>query len=222
MVVSIPTRFAAPTMALVAGSVLAWEIVLTRLASLRYHFHFGFLAVSVGLLGMGISGAVLAATVQRWRADPCGWLRRWTAGYLSAILLGGVGLYLLPVHLGVMNSVGVGCFVAFIVLGGLPFLAGGGIIGLLLSADREVVHRRYGIDLLAAGVGCIGVLQVLESWGAGGALCVIAAAAVGAVVVQQELSGLFRGLWLLPVGLLLVSPRVDGWCPAPSKITRPM
>ena len=48
-------------MALVAGAILGWEVLITRLASLRYHFHFGHLAVSNGLLGIGAAASWLGA-----------------------------------------------------------------------------------------------------------------------------------------------------------------
>ena len=57
-------------MAFTAAAVLGWEVLLTRLASLRYHFHFGHLAVSNGLLGIGAAASWLGIVRHRWRDQP--------------------------------------------------------------------------------------------------------------------------------------------------------
>ena len=48
------------TIALLAGSLLVFQVLLTRVCALRLHFHFGFLIISNSLLGIGASGSLLA------------------------------------------------------------------------------------------------------------------------------------------------------------------
>ncbi len=218
----VPRRIAGPAMALAAASVLSWEILLTRLASLRYHFHFGFLAVSLGLLGMGASGALLALWAPRWRVEPLPWLRRLSLGYVWSLTLGAVGLYVLQVHQGSMDLWGSTSFAIFVLLGGLPFLAGGGFVGLLLGADPGQVNERYGIDLLAAGLGCTGILHVLETLGAGGALAVVLAAAAAVTGLMAGTGWQRRAWFTCAICLLAMASVVDSLLPAPSKITRPI
>ena len=220
--IAIPDRVALPTMALVAGSLLAWEILLTRLASLRYHFHFGFLAVTLGLLGFGASGVALALWRDRWAREPRTGLRFGTLATLGGLLVSGLGLYLMPVHQGQMDLQGTASFLGFCLLGTLPFITGGGVIGLLLSVDPHRVPVRYGVDLLAAGAGCLGVLQALAWLGATG----VWVGLVGAVTLAVALSSpqTWRrwawGGWAFAA--MVVAPDATAAFPAPSKITRPI
>ena len=58
------------TIALLAGALLAFQVLLTRVCALRLHFHFGFLIISNSLLGSGASGSLLAMLDRFWRRDP--------------------------------------------------------------------------------------------------------------------------------------------------------
>jgi len=219
---AITTRAALPVMALVAGSLLSWEILLTRLASLRYHFHFSFLAVSLGLLGIGASGALLALTRHRWLRVPRAALRIGTLVTLGSLLVASAGLYLLPVHLGSMNLVGTVSFLAFGVLATLPFLTGGGVIGLLLSADPHRSTLRYGVDLLAAGAGCLAIVIGLPDLGATGMLVALMSALTLAVAITAP-PGWRRWAWSgWAFAALVAAPQASSVLPAPSKITRPV
>ncbi len=60
-------RSALLTIALLAASLLAFQVLLTRVCALRMHFHFGFLIISNSLLGIGASGSILALFERRFR-----------------------------------------------------------------------------------------------------------------------------------------------------------
>ena len=53
----------------ISAAVLLLEITLTRVYSVAHGYHFAFLAVSLGLLGFGVSGTVLFAMPKLWRDD---------------------------------------------------------------------------------------------------------------------------------------------------------
>jgi len=57
--------------AFVSAAGLAFEITLTRLFAIAQGYHFGFLAVSLALLGFGASGTALAVrpSLARGRTD---------------------------------------------------------------------------------------------------------------------------------------------------------
>ena len=57
-----------------AAAVLTLEVVLTRLFAVAQFYHFAFLAVSLGLLGFGASGSVLAVAPRLGAGGP----RRWS------------------------------------------------------------------------------------------------------------------------------------------------
>jgi hypothetical protein len=56
-------------LALVAGTTLALQVVLTRILSAALAYHFGFLAVSLALLGVGV-GALVVYLRPRWFGAP--------------------------------------------------------------------------------------------------------------------------------------------------------
>ena len=102
-----PGRSTFVALAGVALSLLLYEILLTRVSSLRYHFHFSYLVVSNCLLMFGASGTVLALSRSTWWPAPKSWLSRLAlaqAGSLGlawAVVLGcGPGLWSWAVVLG--------------------------------------------------------------------------------------------------------------------------
>jgi len=50
----------------ISAAVLLLEITLTRVYSVTQGYHFAFLAVSLGLLGFGVSGTVLFVVPRLW------------------------------------------------------------------------------------------------------------------------------------------------------------
>ncbi|MAY82165.1 MAG: hypothetical protein CL930_15465 [Deltaproteobacteria bacterium] len=202
-------------MACVAGALIGWEVLLTRLASLRYHFHFGHLAVSNGLLGIGIAGTWLALRHDQWKEDPKRLLARLCEGFVLSLLLSWLVLFALPVHTGSMNATGIASFALFGLFSMIPFVFGGGIIGLLLSAWPTRVASLYGADLLAAGLVCLLIALGLPVVGIEGALSItVAMAAFGTACVGRRA---WVALGILSVGL---TPILGELIPAPSKVDR--
>lgn len=203
-------------MALVSASLLGWEVLLTRLASLRYHFHFGHLAVSNGLLGIGIAGVVLAITHSHWKDTWERWLTRLCAGYSISLIVAATVLWTLPVHRGSMDIQGTSSFVIFGLASALPFFLGGGAIGLLLSARPKNVYRLYAVDLIAAGLGCLAVVLALPWLGAGGMVALFVVMALIATAISAP--PLRKPLAVAILPLLVMIPKADDAWPAPSKV----
>src|SRR5262245_38094440 len=82
-----PLRAAIVTIALLSASLLAFQVLLTRVCALRLHFHFGFLIISNSLLGIGASGSLLALFERSWRLLPDNWIRRWSLAFLVSLPL---------------------------------------------------------------------------------------------------------------------------------------
>jgi spermidine synthase len=204
-------------MALVSASLLGWEVLLTRLASLRYHFHFGHLAVSNGLLGIGIAGVILAVTQRHWQDTWERWLTRLCAGYSASLVVAAAVLWALPVHRGSMGIEGTISFVTFGLASALPFFLGGGAIGLLLSVRPKNVHRLYSVDLIAAGLGCLGVVFALPWLGAGGMVALFVVMALIATAISAP--PLRKPLAVAILPLMVMIPKADDAWPAPSKVT---
>ena len=88
-------RSAIATIALLSASLLAFQVLLTRVCALRLHFHFGFLIISNSLLGIGASGSLLALVEKRWRRAPETWIRAFGLLYLASL-----PLVVLPIRVG--------------------------------------------------------------------------------------------------------------------------
>ena len=202
-------------MALVAGTLMGWEVLLTRLASLRYHFHFGHLAVSNGLLGIGAAGCWLALTREQWRHQPWTWLKNGLTAYCLSLILSALALYILPVHLGPMDTQGILLFGAF-VLGSLtPFLSGGVVVGLILSAWPRQASTLYGADLIAAGLACVLTPLLLPWMGMAGAVGTLIILALGAAWTCRTTHRLTLACVATAVIIAVLCAPL-----APSKITR--
>jgi len=199
-------------LALVALSLLLYEILLTRVSSLRYHFHFSYLVVSNCLLMFGASGTVLALSRSTWREEPLVWLRRAALAQGMALGVAWAVVLWLPVHRGPMDATGILSLLFFHIATAPPFFFGGLFVGLVLSRWGDQAGRLYGVDLVAAGLGCAGVPILLPFIGAGGVFAVATACTLGAAASLGR-----RQAWLLALVCLSVAPLLDSWAPLPSK-----
>lgn len=210
------------TIALIAGALLAFQVLLTRVCALRLHFHFGFLIISNSLLGIGASGSLLALLDRRWRLDPQRWIARFAV--LLVLSLPASWAYLLtasiPESLRFDTWQETLQFSAYNLACAVPFFFGGAAIGLLLSAHAKVVHSVYAADLVGAGLGCLLCPILLWPVGAGGCFAAVVALALLAAAAALPAS---RPPWLVPVltlgtlACLAGVPKLDAWFPVPGK-----
>ena len=208
----VPGRSTFVAVAAVALSLLLYEILLTRVSSLRYHFHFSYLVVSNCLLMFGASGTVLALTRASWWQTPKSWLSRMALAHGAALGLAWAVVLWLPVHRGPMDATGIFSLLFFNVATAPPFFFGGAFVGLALSRWGAQAGRLYGVDLIAAGVGCCAVPLLLPAMGAGGVQAMAAACALGAAAFMGT-----RRAWVGVVVCLLLAPVLDSLAPLPSK-----
>ena len=61
-----------PAIAAVSAAILAYEVLLVRLFAITQWHHFAFMAISIALLGFGVSGALLAVFRQWFLARSAG------------------------------------------------------------------------------------------------------------------------------------------------------
>jgi hypothetical protein len=220
-----PLRSAIVTIALLSASLLAFQVLLTRVCALRLHFHFGFLIISNSLLGIGASGSLLALVEKRWRRAPDAWIRAFGLLYLLSLPLCWTWLLTaqVPVTLTFDKPDQVPHEVVQLALFNLacavPFFFGGTAVGLILSANAAQVHRVYAADLLGAGLGCLLCPTLLWHVGAGG--CFLTTVLLGALAVAcSPASGLLSRLSMgaLAVAALAGMPFLDVAFPVPGKI----
>src|SRR5262245_37363747 len=218
-------RSAILTIALLSASLLAFQVLLTRVCALRLHFHFGFLIISNSLLGIGASGSLLALVERLWRRAPEKWIRAFGLLYLLSLPL--CWSWLLTTQVPKTLTFDhpeliwqeVRQLAGFNLACAVPFFFGGTAVGLILSANAARVGAVYGADLLGAGLGCLLCPTLLWHVGAGG--CFLATVVLGALAVAFAMASGPRtrvAMGAVAVGALLGMPFLDRAFPVPGKI----
>ena len=145
---------------LLAGSIIAYEIVLVRLFSIAQWHHFAHMVISLALLGFGASGSVIALT-QRF-------LNRHfhTVYTISGLLyaISAVCCFAIIQHIPFNpfmlvwqpSQIGLLCL-QYLILS-IPFFFGAVCIGLASTRFNARVNQLYFFDLIAAGVGAFGII----------------------------------------------------------------
>ncbi|HUU95828.1 MAG TPA: hypothetical protein VM487_08805 [Phycisphaerae bacterium] len=146
------------SVALISTALIAYEIVLMRRLLIERWHHFGYLVISVALLGFGASGTLLAVFERRVRQ------RTLTALRLSAIGLA-LSLSLLP-RLAAWLPITArfipqdlwrqaGWWSLYWLAAAIPFLLGATHIGAALMTAGRQVGRVYAVNLFGSGVGAL-------------------------------------------------------------------
>lgn len=152
------------SIAILTAMALAYEILLIRVFAIVHWHHLVAIAISLALLGYGASGTFLVLLGRRLR-------RHTSAAYVLNGLLFGLSS-VVCVNLAQQLSFDpqalrwdpwellrlAGAFVMLAV----PFFAAANCVGLMLWRFEAQIARIYGIDLLGAGAGALGVLLLLH------------------------------------------------------------
>jgi spermine/spermidine synthase len=208
-VLSRPSLRVAISVGLVAGTVLALQVLLTRLLAAELFYHFGFLAISLALLGTG-AGAILIYTRPQWFVgDVRRVLARWCAVLSGLLLL--MPVLLLRLRFGTGSAV-TAHFVLMLaiacVLAALPFTAAGIVVALAIRASTSWIGRLYAFDLAGAALGAIVVVPLM--WLVAvptllvglGAVAALASIALAAGAREQRFGG---AVLLLSLALLALA-----------------
>jgi hypothetical protein len=176
--------------------MLLFEVVVTRLFSVLFFYHFSFFAISLVMSGL-VLGGILAS--------------RWDAGGLSeqafsqrlallgALFSAGTTAAVLALtrlaqpNPGEMPSLlGVAVY-ALLFLPGL--VAAGAFLALAFARDKRWIGGLYAADLIAASVACIAAIGALRALQGPAVVIVVAGiAALGSVLIAP--TKLMRGLGL--------------------------
>ena len=202
----------------VACATLVYEVLLTRVSALRIAFHFSYLVISAGLLGMGAAGTALYLARRKVAGNEDRWIRGAALAFALSLPLSYGLLIALPVPANIrLREAGeLGKFLAYCLAAVPPFVFGGAVIALILTRRADQVQRFYALDLGGAALGAL-VCPALLWWaGAGGALAVAAALAWAAAASSQ--AGRARVLFgAVALTSLAMAPRLDLWVPVVGK-----
>ncbi len=165
-------------MGLFSLGILASEIALTRIFSVIFWYHFGFLIISTSLLGFGMAGVLLRLFKNEIaKRDPEMLV---VYGVSTSGLLLAASLSLIAHHhfspLSVSSSM---TEMSKLVIASLvllpPFVVMGGTVIFMLQQWSKNVGKLYAANLIGSGIGCMVVLLLMDA--AGGLIAYIAIAA---------------------------------------------
>lgn len=194
-------------LAFTSGAALVYEIALTRVFAVAQGYHFGFLAISLALLGFGASGTVLAlGSSSERRAPP------------SAGLLGNVGTLLPLVVLAsylaanyipfdayrvAWDPVQLAYLAGYLLALASPFLLAGLLQGLPLLLWPSQTASLYGANLIGSSLGCLVAVAALN-WADSQGTVLVAALVAAAGALCFILAFVPRRRALLPAAELIV------------------
>jgi hypothetical protein len=150
--------------ALLSASLLALEVIWTRLFSAEFYYTFAFLTLSLAILGLGL-GALLVRIWPRLASDTV----LPVALVLTAVsmLAGPPLVFWLAVDFSLLLTSWalVGKFVLTVALLGAAFFFGGIALASLLRGGHREVARLYMADLLGAGLGVVAAVVAMDLLG---------------------------------------------------------
>lgn len=199
-------------LALLGCSIVFYETLLTRLFSTTLWYHFGFLAISLAMLGITASG--LLVFLRPRLIAPDGFERRLARAALAFAISTVLAAYF---HLTV-SFVGVAfgtpmfyllLFLHVTVLA-IPFFCGGLVVSMLLAHHHRDVSRLYFVDLAGSGLGAA-LLVVLLNLYSGPSLVFLVGclAAIAAVLFGERRQALLSGS--IAIGLAILFLGNDLW-----------
>lgn len=151
----------------VSLAALSYEVVVNRVFSLVFWYHFAFMIVSIALFGIGI-GALIVFFINRFlKAKPGIVLAAATLLLAAALPLTLFAINAIPLQ---MEKIGIdavqrGYFIRYFLLLSSPFVIAGFIFSYLFTNFREDITRIYFFDLVGGGIGCFAALLIFPGRG---------------------------------------------------------
>ena len=151
------------SLGLISASALSYEILLMRLFSIIQWHHFSYMIISLALLGYGISGTLVALLQKTLK-------RHFQMTYPLLLFLFSISsfcCFLLAQSLPfnpetiLWDSQQIGYLLGIFLLLSIPFVLAASAICLLFIQYPEQIAKIYGVDLLGAGLGSMGMIVLL-------------------------------------------------------------
>ncbi len=186
--------------ALVSASVLALQVIFTRIFSIMIWHHFTYLIVGVALLGGGAAGVFLA--VRRWKHEL---IRRRLGIIALAFSMSTLAMLAIisfvhfdPLRMNDLPRTVAGLAIYFVGLF-ITFMLGGLVIAGAFSVWSYYAHRLYFADLLGAGVSTLAVIWVVHTVSAPSAIILVALLSASAALLFGVKA---RWRWVTPAVLV--------------------
>lgn len=165
-------------LALVAGSIVSTEVLLTRLLSVATYYGLAFVVLSLAMLGLA-AGALDAARAERDDIP----VREFVTRRLLQLGVAIVGVTVVITAMPVIFAPTLTSFASIVVLAlaaAAPLGFGSSIVARILASASASLPVLYAVDLAAAALGALAPLALLGALSAPGALVAIAALIGGA------------------------------------------
>lgn len=156
--------------ALIGIATLLFEILLTRIFSVTMWYHFAFVAISLALFGIAVSGVALTVFhhfFQRFDSHrilgiaAAGFGLAMPAAFLADLHIPFIPFDFEPKPLDLMQIKAFALFFAKFVVLSIPFFFSGLTIALAFARFSTRINRIYFADLTGAGLGCALAVPVL-------------------------------------------------------------
>jgi hypothetical protein len=167
---------------IVTAATLTLQLVETRILSVIAWYHLAFFVISTAMFGL-TAGAVWVYLKGDKFTE--GSLSHDLAYYSAAFAVGTCFSLAAQLTIVAAEAFSVTSLVAWTELAiciALPFFFSGVVVSLALTRSPYPIGRVYGVDLLGAAIGCLGVLLLLNSTDAPSAVLWVATAAAAAAI----------------------------------------
>lgn len=200
-------------LAVISAAILAYEVLLVRLFAIVQWHHFSFMAISIALLGFGISGTLIVLFRERAERMPLGLFT--AAAVIFAVTAPVAFLITQRVPFNALEIVWAPSRTLYLglifVLLTVPFTAGATCIGLAFREPGAMPGRVYLWNLLGSGAGALGVLGALLTMAPITCLAMIgtlgfAAALIAAAAQSSRRFGRLALLAALAIGAWWAAP----------------
>ncbi len=187
------------TIALMSTTLLALELVWTRLFSAEFFYTFAFLTLSLAVLGLGLGGLAIRLFPSLNRVPQTGTFLA-LAGLMS--FTGPPVVFRLGLDFATLFSspIMAGKFLLALALLSSSFFLGGMTLALLFKTGHGDMPRLYMADLLGAGTGVLLAILIMNGVGTPAAAFLAAVPILAASLLNSR--GWFR---LLPLALILTA-----------------
>ncbi len=175
---------------LVTAATLMLQIIQTRILSVVAWYHLAFFAISTAMFGLTLGAVWVYLKGDRFSKDS---LSYDLAHYSSAFAITTGLALVLQMLLSPIVVLSVNAAATWFVLAlclSVPFFFSGVIVSLALTRSPYPIGRVYGVDLVGAAFGCLGVLVLLNlTDGPSAVIWVAAVAALAAISFAKSAIG---------------------------------
>jgi hypothetical protein len=157
-----PTARHYATVFLLSLSLLMLEIAVARILSVALFSHYAFVAISLAMFGLGLSGLVVYLLPEHFnleRVDEQLVAYAWRCGLAAALSV----VVFLRIH--VAQELSLRGFLTLSLAYGvlaLPFFFGGVCVSLLMTHFSSRIGRIYWADLIGASLGCLATVLGMQ------------------------------------------------------------